>query len=104
MISSSWNCSIKLASGHALKKLIESLISDAGAGCRLKHTPEWAVLASLDEYLDEGDNCRVCLGCLEYDLVNRIFLKFIDSLRLCIAAMAFGGPPSQVWATDGSYR
>lgn len=26
------------------------------------------------------------------------------SLRLCIAAMAFGRPPSQVWATDGSYR
>lgn len=26
------------------------------------------------------------------------------SLRLCIAALAFGRPPSQVWATDGSYR
>ncbi|MFZ2968977.1 MAG: hypothetical protein WA080_08000 [Sulfuricurvum sp.] len=75
------SCILKLAISYTLKNLIEKLVNDINTWKETSFSEEELVLTQLEEILQDRDICDDrCMGCLDYRLVNNIFINFSDKI------------------------
>ena len=77
------NCTIKLNISYLLKKIIEQLIDDINYWYKLEYSDEFLLYLSLNKIVESSKICdKPCMGCLDYELVNRIFIDdFITRIK-----------------------
>lgn len=75
------SCALKLAISYTLKNLIEKLVNDINTWQEISFSEEILVFTQLEEILQDRYICdNQCMGCLDYHLVNSIFINFRDKI------------------------
>ena len=77
------NCIIKLNMSYLLKTIIKKLIKDINLWHNLELAEEFMLCIELENKLNKKITCeKPCKGCLDFDLVNNIFLRFTNDIHL----------------------